>query len=96
MDLVQQSFGITAVFALLGLLLWWLKRGGSVTMRSPFHGAPVRELEVLERLSLTAHHSVQLIRVKERTLLIGISPGGLHLIHDSTGPQLSIPKDVAR
>lgn len=94
MDLVQQSFGITAVFALLGLLLWWLKRGGAVTVRSPFHVTSARELEILERLSLTAQHSIQLVRVKDRTLLIGVSPSGLNLIHDSTS-QPANPKDIA-
>jgi flagellar biogenesis protein FliO len=39
-----------------------------------------RDMEVLQRLSLTPQHSLQLIRVRERRLLVAIHPGGLAVI----------------
>ena len=96
MELVQQSFGITFVFVLLGLLLWWLKRGGAVAMRTRFYPVSKRDMELVERLPLTAQHSLQLVRVMDRTLLIGISPAGLNLIHDLPSQPSPIQKELDR
>jgi len=82
---------ILAVFALLGLTLWWLRRRGAVQFRSflppRFAGArnrpQARLMGRIEALQLTPSHSVSLIRVGDRAILIGTSPTGMHLIEST-------------
>ena len=79
MSLIQQSAAITFVLLLLWIALWWLKRKGAVTGRLRLHDAK-REMELVQRLPLTPHHSLHLIRMKERSLLVAVHPGGLSVI----------------
>ena len=81
MGLMQQSAAITIVLVLLWLVLWWLKRRGlaGVTGRLRL-GDSKRQMEVLQRLPLTAHHSLQLVRIRERNVLVAVHPGGLAVI----------------
>lgn len=81
MSLIQQSAAITAVLVLLWLALRWLRRKGVATMtgRLRLHDRKW-DMEVLQRLPLAPQHSLQLIRVKERSLLVAIHPGGLTVI----------------
>jgi flagellar biogenesis protein FliO len=81
MSLMQQSAAITFVLVLLWVALWWLKRKGAVTGRLRLNDA-MREMEIVQRMALTPHHSLHLIRMKERTLLIAVHPGGLSVIRD--------------
>jgi flagellar biogenesis protein FliO len=81
MSLMQQSAAITFVLVLLWVALWWLKRKGAVTGRLRLND-PRREMEAVQRLALTPQHSLHLIRMKERTLLIAVHPGGLSVIRD--------------
>jgi flagellar biogenesis protein FliO len=81
MGLVQQSAAITLVLVLLWIVLWWLKRKGLAAVTGHLRlKNPDRELEVQQRLPLTPHHSLQLIRVRERSLLVAVHPGGLTVI----------------
>lgn len=71
-----------AVFIVLGLLigsLWLLRRKGFASggLRLARAGAGAgRHMEVVERMPLTPHHSLHLVRVDERLILIGVSPTG--------------------
>jgi len=84
---MQQSATITIVLVLLWLALWWLRRQGvsAVTGRVRLNHAK-RELEIQQRLPLTPHHSLQLIRVRERCLLVAIHPAGLTVICEMEAP----------
>ena len=84
---------LLAVVMVLGLLcgsLWLLKRKGLV--RTGFRG-PARpgqpRLEVIDRLALTPQHSLHLIRMADRTLLVGLSPQGCNLLE--SGPSAPFP-----
>lgn len=81
MGLVQQSAAITGVLVLLWLALWWLKRKGAITGHLRLHEAP-REINVIQRVALTPQHSLHLIRLRERDLLIAAHPGGLTVLRD--------------
>ena len=84
---------LLAVLMVLGLLcgsLWLLKRKGFARTgfrRSARPGQP--RLEVLDRLALTPQHSLHLIRMADRTLLVGLSPQGCNLLE--SGPSVTIP-----
>ena len=81
MQLTEQIGMVLLVFALLGGLLWFAKRRGmtTFTMGSRRNGSG-RKLEVLERIPLTAQHSLVLARVGDRTVLIGTAPSSCTLL----------------
>jgi flagellar biogenesis protein FliO len=92
LEILPQLLAVLAVFALLGLTLWWLKRNGAVQLRSylpPRFAAPrgrsqKRLLDRVEALQLTPTHSINLIRLADRAILIGTSPAGFHLVESTS------------
>ncbi|HEY2842774.1 MAG TPA: flagellar biosynthetic protein FliO [Bryobacteraceae bacterium] len=85
---------LSAVIIVLGLLcgsLWLLKRKGwarTSFRRAARPGQP--RLEVLDRLSLTPQHSLHLVRVADRTLLVGLSPQGCNLLESGPSAAMSV------
>lgn len=71
---------VTAVFVVLalGATLYWLRTRGVVSLKVAAGGQ--RQLQSIERLPLTPQHSLHLIRVAGRTVLIGVSPGGCSVL----------------
>jgi flagellar biogenesis protein FliO len=63
-------------------VLFVLRRQGTASLAGlrPTRGATPRRLEVIERLPLSAQHSLHLIRLDGRTLLLGLYPGGCNLL----------------
>jgi flagellar biogenesis protein FliO len=92
MQLTEQITMILAVFALLGVLLWFAKRRGMasfpVSLRRAGGG---RRVEVLERVPLTAQHALHLVRVGDRTVLIATAPSSCTLLDAAVTPQTSLP-----
>ena len=81
MQLTEQIGMVLLVFALLGGLLWFAKRRGMATFAlGARRSSAGRRLEVLERIPLTAQHSLVLARVGERTVLIGTAPSSCTLL----------------
>jgi flagellar biogenesis protein FliO len=74
MEAIRQVFSVLIVFLLLGAGLWKLRRGGP----APKHG---RSLELVERLTLTPQHSLHLIRVEGRGIVVATHPQGCSLMH---------------
>lgn len=77
---------VALVAALLAGTLTWLRRrgfsrltGNGLRLRRP------RRLEMLDRLSLTPQHSLHLVRLGNRTILLGRSPSGLALLDTAEG-----------
>jgi flagellar biogenesis protein FliO len=84
---IQQLLIICAVLASFVVALWTLRRRGLVRFASlKFGGRPERKLQVLERLQLTPHHSLCLVRMEERTLLIGTAPSSCHVLDQTPRP----------
>jgi flagellar biosynthetic protein FliO len=81
MEEIQQVLGVVAVLALLGGALWWLRRKGvaQFNVRGP-GGGKTKSMKVVERLALTPQHSLFLVRVAGRTMLIAASPGGCSIL----------------
>ena len=80
MDIVRQSLAITIVFALLWAALWLLKRKGSLSPGRT-KGGP-HPIELRGKLGLSAQHSLHLVRVGGRELLLGVHPSGFTVICD--------------
>jgi hypothetical protein len=89
MDVVRQTLAVLLVFALLGLALWKLRLLGNVTAgkagpawwnrarRGP------RSLETVERLPLTPHHTLHLVRMNGREVLVATHPQGCEILVQS-------------
>jgi LPXTG-motif cell wall-anchored protein len=84
MEQFGQLFAVAGVLILLGGSLYFLRRKGIA--RVGFRSAGLangRQLQSIERLPLTSQHSLHLIRVYGRTVLIAVSPGGCSVLDGS-------------
>lgn len=95
MEMFQQLAAVAGVLGALCLVIWVLRRRGfaNITVRRPRQGE--RRLEVIDRLALTPHHSVHLIRMQDRVLLIGLSPSGCNLLETSPAAGM-LPPGIER
>ncbi|HLG96559.1 MAG TPA: flagellar biosynthetic protein FliO [Bryobacteraceae bacterium] len=90
MELTQQILMILVVFALLGGLLWLLRRRGALAFASRRTGT--RRMELVERLPLTPHHALHLVRVSGKVVLIGTAPSACTLL-DHAGAEALAPQE---
>jgi flagellar biogenesis protein FliO len=74
MDLLQQGFALLAVFGLLGTALWFLKGRKSLNLRG------ARRMQIVERIALTPQHTLCLVKVGDRLMMIGTAPSNCQLI----------------
>lgn len=81
---IEQILAASGVIVLLAATLWWLRRRGFVQLagRGPGGRSP-RQLEQIDRLLLGPQHSLHLVRVAGRAVLVGRSPAGLALLENS-------------
>ena len=80
MDFAQQIAFVIIVLALLAVALKMARDRGLAKFTIPGRPSRTRRMEVLERLSLTPNHSLHLVTVDGRTVLVGVSPGGCQLL----------------
>ena len=84
MEVWQQTSALIFVFALLGGALWLTKN-----KRLPGLGVrSVRRMEVIERVSLTPQHTLCLVRIGGRLMMIGTAPSSCHLIEKMEEPSV--------
>jgi|SRR5580658_814068 flagellar biogenesis protein FliO len=74
MEPIRQVLAVSAVLSLLAAALWWLRRKGIVRQGSG--GSRKHALQAVERLMLGPQHSLHLVRLAGRGLLVGTSPAG--------------------
>ncbi|SPE23295.1 hypothetical protein SBA3_1010010 [Candidatus Sulfopaludibacter sp. SbA3] len=85
MDTIQPILAAIFVLALLGGTLYWLRSKGLARFNGKgFSRQGTRQMQSLERLSLTPQHSLHLVSVGGRTLLIAVSPGGCSVVDGSS------------
>ena len=63
--------------ALLAGMVWWLRGRGGVRWT---RAKSARRMELIERMPLTQHHSLHVVRASGRTMLIAVSPSGCALL----------------
>ena len=79
-----QLFAVAVVLMLLGGSLYFLRRKGIAGIGFKTSGTVSgRQLQSIERLPLTSQHSLHLIRVCGRSVLIAVSPGGCSVLDGS-------------
>jgi flagellar biogenesis protein FliO len=81
LDAIEQAAIIGVVLGVLATALWILQRRGLVRLQGFGVGSrQVRELQLVERLQLTPQHSLCLVRMNNKTLLIGTAPTSCTLL----------------
>jgi flagellar biogenesis protein FliO len=85
MEAIQQTLVVVFVLGLLGATLYWLRSKGLARFNVKGIGrTSVRRMQTVERLALTPQHSLHLVSVGGRVLLIAVSPGGCSLLDGSS------------
>ena len=84
-DLVRQFAGILIVLGVLaGIVYLFGRRRPGTRFRLPGSRRGTGRMEVVDRLYLTPNHSLHLVRMGRRGLLLSLHPGGCNLVE--TGP----------
>jgi flagellar biogenesis protein FliO len=80
-DMYRQFLGVLLVLGILVTALYLLKQKGLIRFAGPrVLGGNERLVKVIERVPLTAQHTVHLVQIGERRVLISSSPGSCQLI----------------
>jgi len=83
MSLAQQMASVFGVLAMLIATVILLSKRGRMRINFGIGGSSrVRNMEVIERLPLTPQHSLHLVRMADRFLLLGVSPAGCSLLQN--------------
>jgi flagellar biogenesis protein FliO len=80
-DMYRQFLGVLLVLGILVTALYLLKQRGIVRfsgVRMP--GGADRIVKVVERIPLTAQHTMHVVQIGQRRVLISSSPGSCQLI----------------
>ena len=83
MDMVRQSLAVTFVFALLWAALWFLRRRGPVKFRVPGGRGKQNALEACGKIALGPQHSIHLVRIGKRVMVLAVHPSGVTLLRDA-------------
>ncbi|HYO84253.1 MAG TPA: flagellar biosynthetic protein FliO [Bryobacteraceae bacterium] len=78
MEQAGQFAAVLVVLITLAAALWVLNRRGLVQWR-PLGTGP-RQMQVIERLPLTAQHSLHLVKVGDSMLIVASAPGGCSVL----------------
>ena len=86
--MLGQTIAVFFVLLLLAATLWLLRRRGVATVNTVLAKrlSKQRLMQVMERVPLTANHSLHLVRVQDRVILIGVSPSGCQQIDSFAAP----------
>ena len=98
MDFIPQLLAVIAVFSLLGITMWWLKKKGLLQVPSSSYasiksGRPRGILQRVETVRLSPTHSLNLVRMGDRAVLIGTSSAGFYLVESSSWKVLKAQSD---
>ncbi len=95
METLQQMLGVVAVLGLLGATLWWLRRRGFATVGSLPLRRATGALQSVERLPLSATHSLHLVRAGDRAILLACSPAGCQVVETAPWSHYERPESRA-
>lgn len=97
MEYLQQMLAVLAVFGFLGGSLWWLRRRGLARFSMGADRKRTGVLTQVERLSLSPTHTLHLVRMADRGILVASWPGGCQAIESSAWSQISqAPQSLER
>lgn len=76
MEIVRQSLAILLVFTLLGVAVALVRRRSGRGRPAP------AVLESRGKLALSARHSIHLVRIADRNLILALHPAGITFLGD--------------
>lgn len=80
-ELVRQVLAIAIVFGLLAAAVWLLgRRKGTMRLLMTPRSKEIAHLQVVERLRITPQHTLLLLRIGSRGLLVAVHPAGCSLL----------------
>ena len=83
MDVLRQAFSVLLVFSLLGAVLWALRRGGRISFQGFARNrilGNAKSMVAVERLALTPQHTLHIVRVNGRELILATHPRGCTVV----------------
>ena len=88
MDVLRQVVSVLLVFSLLGAVLWVLRRGGRISLQGfTVNGLATkramgntRTMVAVERLALTPQHTLHMVRINGREVLVATHPQGCSVV----------------
>ncbi len=89
MEYLQQTLAVLAVFGVLGVSLWWLRRRGIANIALATSKKKSGVLSQIERLPLSPTHSLHLVRMADRAILVASWPGGCQAIESSSWNEMA-------
>lgn len=86
--MLGQTITVFFVLFLLVATLWLLRRKGVATVNTVIAKRLSKQklMQVVERVPLTTSHSLHLVKIQDRVILIGVSPSGCHQIDSFAAP----------
>ncbi len=83
MEVLQQFLVVIAVLAGLVGTLWTLQKRGFIRLaHAGLKTRGERKLQIVERLQLTPQHTLCLVRLDGKTLLIGTAPASCTVLNE--------------
>ncbi|MFN7994726.1 MAG: flagellar biosynthetic protein FliO [Bryobacteraceae bacterium] len=89
MEGIRQVLAVSGVLLLMGASLWWLRCKGMARLGGLSRHTRQRHMQVLERVVLGPQHSLHLVQVAGRALVVGVSPAGCQLLQSIDGSRLA-------
>ena len=80
MESLGQLLSVVLVLGLLAGGIWLLNRKGLITRKWRGQGSHGARLRAVERIPLTAQHTLHLVRLGDRALLLAAHTGGCTLV----------------
>ena len=95
MEGFQQILGVIAVFGLLAATLCWARRRGLAQVPALTQRRKGRILRIVDRVPLAPAHSLHLIRMADRAILLTVSPSGCQVLESSPWDSIKdhLPED---
>ena len=78
-DVLQWMLGLIIVLAMFGGLVWLLRKSGNISLNNK------SQLAVISRLSLGVREKLVLVKVGEKQLLLGVTPGRVDKLMELEG-----------
>ena len=80
---MQQFLAVILVLLSLWGAVWFLRRKGLAVRSAPLLGRKqAHSIEQVDRMRLTPQHSIHLLRVEGRKLLVAVHPQGVTLLSE--------------
>ena len=96
MEFLQPMLAVLAVFGCLGGALWWLRKRGLARFAVSGDRKNAGILAQAERLSLSTTHTLHLVRMADRAILMVTWPGGCQTVESTAWKQIAQPAESPR